>query len=237
MKKSEFSHSVLITGANRGIGLGLVKHYLGIGFTVLATAKNTKKSEALLELQKKYDNRLWLLELDVTSEISISNFTKQIKGLGTMISVVINNAGISVEEEFGHWTMATFETHFRVNSIGPALVSQAVLPYMVVGAKLIQISSGMGSIQWNINPINGFDAYAASKCALHSITVRLAEKLKDRQITVVAINPGWVKTDMGGQEAPTMITEAVNNISGTIDKLSYKFTGHFLSDVGEQIPW
>ena len=229
--------SVLITGANRGIGLGLVTYYLGKGISVMATAKNPKKSEALQKLQKEYDKQLWLLKLDVTSEKSIANFTKELKELGTMISVVINNAGISVEEEFGQWTMATFESHFRVNSIGPALVSQAVLPFMGIGTKLIQVSSGMGSLKWNINPKNGLDAYSASKCALHSLTVRLAEKLKDKQITVVALNPGWVRTDMGGPEATSGISEAVGYLTQTISRLTLKDTGHFISETGEPIPW
>ena len=229
--------SVLITGANRGIGLGLVTYYLEKGVSVLATAKNPKKSEALQKLQKEYDKQLWLFELDVTSEMSITNFTKQLKELGTTISIVINNAGISVEEEFGQWTMATFETHFKVNYIGPALVSQAVLPFMGIGAKLIQFSSGMGSLKWNINPKNGLDAYAASKCALHSLTIRLAEKLKDKQITVIALNPGWVRTAMGGPEATTSISEAVENMAQTISQLTLKDTGRFISDTGESIPW
>lgn len=237
MQETVFAQSVLITGANRGMGLGYVMHYLKKGISVLGTIKTPQDSFELISLQKEYPNQLKILELNIESEDSIDQLANHIREAKATFSIAINNAGVSIEEAFGEWTMSNFERHFRINAIGPALVSQAVVPFMEKDSKMIQISSGMGSQSWNINPQMSLDAYAMSKCSLHSLTVRLAEKLKEKRIIVVAINPGWVKTAMGGDQAPTLITEAVSNIANTIENISYEQTGSFLSDKGEQVPW
>lgn len=236
MKINDLSQSVFITGANRGMGLGYVIHYLKKSFSVIATAKNPDRAGELLRLKKEYPDQLTVLGLDVSCEISIANLVDQLQSMGATFLLAINNAGISHEEEFGKWTKATFEAHFRVNTIGPALVSQAIFLFLEKGAKLIQVSSGLGSLgQGNLN--NSLSAYAASKCALHSITVHLAEKLRTKDIMVFAMNPGWVRTRMGGNQAPSTIDEAIGHITETIEQLTFKQTGSFLSEKGEQIPW
>ncbi|TMU57302.1 SDR family NAD(P)-dependent oxidoreductase [Flagellimonas algicola] len=235
--KNAFSQSILITGANRGMGLGYVRHYLKEGKSIIAAVRTIEKQTELDRLREQHADRLLILRLDVSNEASLVGFTKELKMVQPSFRIVINNAGISMEEKFEAWTMATFEKHFRINTIGPALTSQAIAPFMAKGGKLIQISSGMGSLSWNINPLNHFDAYAASKCALHSITIRLAEKLKAKEIGVFAINPGWVRTEMGGDDATTSIEEAVTDITSTIAQLKFRQTGSFLSEKGEIIPW
>lgn len=237
MEKSNFHQSVLITGANRGLGLGYVKFYLKKGVPVVATALNPTLASELLRLQKEYPNQLLLVELNVAQESSIGRFVSELKSNRVTISIAINNAGVSMGEAFGNWTMASFENHFRINTIGPALVSQAIVPFLSDGSKLVQISSGMSSLAWNINPEDALDAYAASKCALHSITVRLADKLKPENIGVFAINPGWVKTRMGGEGAPRSVDEAMVDITETIEKLTMAQTGSFISETGTAIPW
>ena len=237
MSKNDFSNSIFITGANRGMGLGYVNFYLKKGLSVVATAKDPQNSIELISLHKEHPKQLLIAELDLEKGESIDRLADLFKKVKATFQIAINNAGISLAEEFGKWTMPTFEQHFRINTIGPALVSQAIVPYMGKDSKLIQISSGLGSLEWNINPQMPLDAYAMSKCSLHSLTVRLAEKLRERQIIVVAINPGWVKTDMGGNEAPMHIAEAINNITETVENLTDKVTGKFLSDQGELIPW
>jgi NAD(P)-dependent dehydrogenase (short-subunit alcohol dehydrogenase family) len=237
MKKNDLSQSVFITGANRGMGLGYVVHYLKKGFSVVATAKNPDGVGELWLLEKEYPDQLSVLGLDVSCEASILNLVDQLQSMGVTFLLAINNAGISLKEEFGKWTKATFETHFRVNTIGPALVSQALLPFLEKGAKLIQVSSGLGSLEKKSNLNDGLDAYAASKCALHSIAVNLAEKLRTKNIMVFVINPGWVKTKMGGDKAPSTVNEAIGDITGTIERLTFEQTGSFLSEKGDPIPW
>jgi NAD(P)-dependent dehydrogenase (short-subunit alcohol dehydrogenase family) len=237
MIKEKSIRNIFITGANRGMGLGYVRFYLGKGILVVATAKNPTECHELNSLHKKYPAQLQILELNVASEKSIDELKKWLHKKNHSFSIVINNAGISVEEEFGNWTMVNFEQHFRVNTIGPALISQVITPFLQKGGKLIQISSGLGSLALNINPQMPLDAYAMSKCAMHSLTIRLAEKLREKNIIVTAINPGWVKTDMGGNEAPMPVNVVIQNITNTIENLTEKETGSFLTDLGEQIPW
>ncbi|MGB5665777.1 MAG: SDR family oxidoreductase [Maribacter sp.] len=237
MGKDNFLDSVLITGANRGIGLGLVNHYLIKGLTIVATSQEPENSTDLLQLQKDYGNKLLVLRLDVTNEESIASFINKLKERQVTFSLVINNAGISIEGEFGEWTSAMFIKQFSVNTIGPALIAQAIAPFLHEGSKMVQISSGMGSLAWNINPENALDAYAVSKCALNMITRRLAEKLRSKGVIVFSMNPGWVKTEMGGQEAPTTIEDAIQNMVATINKVTIKKSGRFLSETAEIIPW
>ncbi|WP_232285916.1 SDR family NAD(P)-dependent oxidoreductase [Aquimarina agarilytica] len=230
------SQSVLITGANRGLGFGFLTHYLKQGNTVIATCRNSDIT-VFDSLIKDYPNQLLIENLELTSEQSILNFAQKIKENKVTFDLVINNAGISIEENFGNWTAATFETNFKVNTIGPALLIQAISPFLKQGSKLVQMSSGLGAIALNINPEGPYDAYAVSKASLNILTKRIATKFYTQQIIVVAINPGWVQTDMGGAEATSTIDEAIKNMTSTINVLSLKNTGTFISDTGELLPW
>ena len=230
-------NNVLVTGADRGIGLGFVRHYLENGGQVVATSRRTRSTDDLVELTEEYAGRLCVMPLDVTDEASISQFAKDIGTQGITFGVVISNAGVTVEESFGQWTSRTFEINFLVNTVGPALLVQAVDPYLEEGARVIQISSGMGSTGRNINPENGLDAYAVSKCGLNILSRRLAEKLRPRNIVVVSLDPGWVRTDMGGPEAPTSVDESVSAMVSTINRIGAGDTGSFLARDGKAIPW
>lgn len=227
--------TVFISGSNRGIGLGLVRYYLNSGDRVIAALRTSGKEEALRPLQAEYGDRLSTVGLDVTNECSITGMAASLPGAG--LDLVINNAGISVEQSFGRWSAPGFETNLRVNAIGPALVAQALVPLMKPGAKLINMSSGMGSITLNINPENGLDGYAMSKAALNMLTRRIAAKLETHPITVIAIDPGWVRTDMGGDEAPTSVEDSVTAMTQFIDSLTPAESGKFYSAHGKEIPW
>ncbi|WP_010522710.1 SDR family oxidoreductase [Aquimarina agarivorans] len=230
------SQKVLITGANRGLGFGFLMHYLTQGETVIATCRN---DDTLIfdKLKKDFPNQLYIENLELTNEQSIIDFAHKIKENKVRFDLVINNAGVSIEENFGNWTLATFETNFKVNTIGPALLIQAINPYLNQNAKLIQLSSGLGSVALNINPEGPYDAYAASKAALNILTKKLASKLYTRGIIVTAINPGWVQTDMGGPDATSTIDEAIEQMTSTINTLTIKDTGTFISLTGEILPW
>ncbi len=230
------SQSVLITGANRGLGFGFLTHYLTQGDTVIATGRN---DETLVfdRLKKDFPNQLYIENLELTNEQSIIDFAQKIKENEIKFDLIINNAGVSIEENFGNWTSATFEANFKVNTIGPALLIQSICPYLNQNSKLVQLSSGLGAIALNINPEGPYDAYAVSKTGLNILTKRIATKLYAQKIIVVAINPGWVQTDMGGAEATSTIDEAIKNMTSTISLLSLKDSGTFMSDTGELLPW
>lgn len=229
--------TVLVTGANRGLGLGFVRSYLADGWSVLGAARTPGRSAELLALEAEYGTRLVPVELDVTSEASVSHLLTVLSARGVALDVVINNAGVSVDEGLGHWTAASFETSFLVNAIGPALVAQAVVPFMNAGSRLIMISSGVGSSELNINPCAGLDAYAMSKAALNILTRRLASKLSARGIAVIALNPGWVRTDMGGGEAPASVSEAIEAMTAMIESVAPSASGRFIGEDGVPLPW
>lgn len=225
---------VFITGANQGIGLGFVKYYLKRSWIVYAACRRPRDACKLISLVGEYES-LKLLELDVTNEERISALTDEFETIG--LDLIINNAGVSNEQAFGEWTQLGFQEHMRVNLIGPALITQALSKSINTGAKIINISSGMGSNVLNINPLNGLDAYAVSKASLNMLTRRLACKMMSDNVTVVAINPGWVKTRTGGTDAPAEIEEAVYKMADSISKLTIAETGTFVNEFGEVIQW
>jgi NAD(P)-dependent dehydrogenase (short-subunit alcohol dehydrogenase family) len=228
-------NNVLITGANRGLGLGFTNHYLAQGCRVVAAARKPADSTALDDLHSRFGGQLKAIELELTREASITGATAALTGFE--FDLVINNAGTLTDEAFGAWTAATFAQTLAVNTTGPALLAQALLPLMKPGSKLVNISSGLGSCGLNTNPETGLDAYAASKAALNMITCRLAAKLESRGITVVACDPGWVKTRMGGDEAELTVAESVDAITATIARLTVADSGRFLSRHGDDLPW
>jgi NAD(P)-dependent dehydrogenase (short-subunit alcohol dehydrogenase family) len=227
--------TILVTGANRGLGLGFTRHYLDCGYRVFACARNWEQCEQTARLRELYGERFRPLNLDVTDEQAISTLPDSLDDFD--LDIVINNAGTLSDEPFGRWSTSTFEAAMAINCVGPALVAQALSAVMKRNSQLINISSGLASNGLNINPETGLDAYAASKAALNMVTRRLSAKLEAREITVVAIDPGWVKTRMGGEEAELTIDESIADVTQTIKRLSPGQSGLFLSRKGEALPW
>ena len=227
--------TILITGANRGLGLGFTRHYLEAGHRVYATARNPQECSEFDELQQEAGRRFSSLQLDVASEMSIAALAGNLAGVE--LDLVLNNAGTLSDEAFGAWTAGTFDTAFRTNATGPALIAQALVPLMKDGAKLVNLSSGLASCGLYINPETGLDAYSASKAALNLVTRRLAAKLRERDIIVAAFDPGWVRTRMGGSEAELTVAESIGAVTASIDGLTLEDSGLFLGRTGEQLPW
>lgn len=226
--------NILITGANRGIGLGLTRYYLDAGHHVYATARDPGDAE-FSSMTQDFGDRFVPLQLEVTSESSIAALIPALAG--TELDLVINNAGILPNEPLGRWTSDAFKSAMEVNTIGPALLAQALIPLMSRNSILANISSGLGSCGLNINPDTGLDAYAASKAALNMVTRRLACKPETEHMIVVAFDPGWVKTRIGGEEAELTVNESVSDLVATIERLAPDQSGLFLSRKGEPIPW
>ncbi|MDI1335765.1 MAG: SDR family oxidoreductase [Lacunisphaera sp.] len=234
---SSADETVLVTGANRGMGLGYVRHYLREGWSVIAAVREPAKAQELAALVEAHPDRLTVLQLDLESDTSIARLGQELGAGGIRLDLLINNAGVSVAAAFGKWTAEVFDHNWRVNVVGAALVAQAVAPRLMRGAKLVNISSGMGSMQLNIGPDGPLDAYAMTKAAINSLTRRLAEKLKPAGVGVFALNPGWVQTTMGGPDAPTCVEDAVGQIARTIHELGPDKAGGFFSATGEALPW
>ena len=229
--------NVLITGANRGIGLGFVHHYLAQGYGVIATCRTPTEAKELNILLGKYPDQLRVEEMDVANESTIKKLSKWIKTNDLLLDIIINNAGIARDEAMEYWTADTFAYTFQVNVVGIALVVKYIDPYMRTGTKLIQMSSGRGSIFENQGGDDGLDAYSISKAALNMLTRRLATKFRSRDIIVTSINPGWVKTEMGSMSADITVEEAVDKMTKTIDALSIEDSGLFLNNDGGIVSW
>ncbi len=183
--------TVLITGANRGLGLEFARQYAAAGWTVIATARNPESASELNALGVR------VLQLDVIDQESVDGVARELKG--APIDLLINNAGIFPRS--GSLAETDFEDvarTYEVNTIGPMRVTRALLPNLRSGEMktVVSITSGLGSIADNTG--GRFYGYRESKAALNMFTRSLAAELRDDGFTCVVISPGWVQTDMGG---------------------------------------
>lgn len=234
--------NVFITGASRGLGLEFTKQYLEKGAKVIASCRKPNLALKLQELKAQYKDKLTIIKLDVTKEEDRKEAYENLKRECISLDILINNAGIiSGDEEkssiLGEVYKEDFLKVFQVNSIAPLLISEKVLPLLEKAdqAKIVNITSQNGSItQRNIG---GKYSYAASKAALNMITKILSHDLYEKGIVVFAVHPGWLRTDMGGEEAPLDKEEPISMIIDLIEKKDISSTGKFLSWEGEEMPW
>ena len=224
------SPAILITGANRGIGLELARQYAAAGWQVIGTAR---RPEAADDLEKTGAD---IYQLDVTDQDSVNRLANDLEG--HPIDILINNAGI----QRLMWTLEEvdldrFNQLLAVNSVGPVRVTQALLPNLRNGKlkTVVNITSNLGSIGDNTD--GGFYGYRESKAALNMFTKSLAADLGPEGFTCVVLHPGWVKTDMGGSSAPVEVDDSAAGIRRVIDNLSPADNGTFRTFDGKQMPW
>lgn len=224
--------TVLITGANRGIGLEFAKQLHAAGWKVIATAREPDKADDLKSLGKE----VRLEALDVASGESVAALVKRLKD--QPIDLLINNAGVSsAGSRLPDIKMEDFEHVIEVNAIGPVRVTQALLPSLKSGkGKLIvNITSGLGSIEQNRG--GGQYGYRESKAALNMFTRSIAAELKRDGFICIAIHPGWVQTDMGGPRATLTPEQSITGMRKVIDGLKPEDSGKFWSYDGTNLPW
>ena len=227
---------VLITGANRGIGLGFVRAYADTGSSVLATCRNPSKAETLRSLANQFPN-ISIYSLDLASDESIFQLVSNLEGNGEYIDILISNAGVLENEVFGNWTRRRFADTFDTNVFGPAILVQALTTLLTENAKIIQLSSGLGSLEWGGEGMSDGASYSMSKAALNMLTVRLARSSGSRNRLAVSISPGWVATDMGGSGADLSVEESVSKMMVAIQSLTPADSGRFIDNRGNTIPW
>lgn len=227
---------VLISGANRGLGLGFVHALLARGDRVIACCRHPGRATALNALTGEYPGHLHVLPLDVAKASSIRELAHEIPLVAESIDVLVNNAGVLVGgERFGALDPEALATSFRINAMGPLLLTEALAERLADGARVANLSSVMGSIA----SASEFRApsYALSKAAQNMATVQLAHALAPRGIVVAALHPGWVRTEMGGEKATVPVEEAVAGLLAVIDRLSSADSGRFLDWRGQALPW
>jgi NAD(P)-dependent dehydrogenase (short-subunit alcohol dehydrogenase family) len=229
-------HTLLITGANRGIGLEFVKQYAQQGWRVFACCRQPENAKALSELAKANAD-ISIFPLDVTDEQAIKRLANQL--MNESIDILLNNAGVSIDddENLEHVNSTNWLTTMQVNALAPILMSRAFMAQVGRSDKKIiaMMSSKMGSIQ--DNQYGMYYSYRASKAALNAMTVSLAIDLKPRNISLVALHPGWVQTDMGGPNATISAQVSVEGLVNVLSKVSINTSGLFLGYDGENIPW
>ena len=228
--------NVLITGANRGLGLGFVKNYLGKNINVVSTTRELKSSKELLALKERFPNNLEIFELDLLKEgagYALANF------LGDRpIDILINNAGVgSTNQHLQAVSPKPWLEVLKVNLIAPLMVTQSIIDNVKKGSdkKIYFLSSQLGSIADNTS--GGMYIYRSSKTGLNQVVKSLAVDLKPQGITVVSLHPGWVKTDMGGPNAPVSIDESIEGMMQVIYSTDIRDTGRFLNYDGKELPW
>ena len=225
--------TVLITGANRGLGLEFARQYAADGWRIIATCRDPLKAQGLAPLPGNIE----VHTLDVTDNTQIQALAKTLKK--EPIDLLLNNAGIYGPRpaKLGGIDYAAWADVMRVNAMSPLKVSECFLDHIVAGdmKKIVTISSKMGSM--GDNDAGGSYIYRSSKAALNAVMKCLSIDLKPRGISVAVMHPGWVRTDMGGPTGLIDADESVTGMRQVIDGLNLQKTGHFYNYDGTEIPW
>jgi NAD(P)-dependent dehydrogenase (short-subunit alcohol dehydrogenase family) len=228
----------IVSGANRGLGLELVQQLLSRNWRVIAGCRKTQALR-LTELAGAHPGRLHVMPLDVASERSIAAFVGEARIVTDQLDLLINNAGLLVSgERFGQVSAKSMADSFAVNACGPLLLTQACaeLLQQAAGARVANISSIMGSLA--ATDTFRTPSYAVTKAALNMVTRLLAAELSPHGVTVASFHPGWVQTDMGGENAPLSVEQAANALIERIFALDAADAGRFIaSEDGRELAW
>lgn len=216
--------TVLVTGANRGIGLEFARQYSNDGWDVIATARRSNADLDQLGVTVEV--------LDLSDPDAVADFPRRIdKPLDLFIANAGTNQPMNTQ---GAENAREWQTMMLVNAIAPYQLARALLPRLSDGGKAVAISSGMGSIGDNGG---GWVPYRTSKAALNMAWNCLALEAKERGVTAIILSPGWVKTRMGGAGAEISAEESVRDMRALIERLTIDDTGRFLRRNGSDIPW
>jgi NAD(P)-dependent dehydrogenase (short-subunit alcohol dehydrogenase family) len=227
--------NVLITGSNKGIGFEMGRQLARLGHQVILTARDPGKGRSALEKLKGENLSVKFIPLDISNSRSIGEAVGMIKAEGIKLDVLINNAAILLKEDRSLLQNESSVTGItlQTNAVSQLEVIRAFLPLMLKGGRIINVSSEGGSMT---GPVGGWSpAYCISKSLLNAMTRHLAYELVSQDITVCAMCPGWVKTDMGGKSAPLSVKEGADTgiWLATAEDIP---TGKFFSN-RKVIPW
>ncbi|MEZ5466334.1 MAG: SDR family oxidoreductase [Lysobacterales bacterium] len=222
--------TVLVTGANRGLGLEYARQFAAKGYRVIGTARDPQGATALADIADRVE------ALDVADASSVAALAERLKDVP--IDILVNNAGmfdrgdVSIDKV----DFDVMEQTFQVNAFGPLRVTQALLPNLRLGQRkqIVNMSSQLGSVQ---NSDGRWYAYRASKSALNQINKILSVELGPEGFVCVVLHPGWVRTDMGGAAATYSPEESVAGLIGVIEQLDSGKNGGYFDLKGQVIPW
>jgi NAD(P)-dependent dehydrogenase (short-subunit alcohol dehydrogenase family) len=225
--------TLLVTGANRGLGLEFARQYAAQGWRVHAACRAPARADAL----KALAGEVRIHRLDVAEPSQIAEISKALAG--EAIDLLVNNAGIAAHEKtsLGDLDYAQWEHVLRVNAMAPLRVAEAFLAQVAASQRRIMLfmSSRAGSIADNLS--GGRYLYRSSKAALNAVVKSLAIDLIPKRIICVAVHPGWARTDMGGAAAPIAAEAAVSALRGLVERLEPHHNGRFLNYDGQELRW
>lgn len=238
------SRRVLVTGAGRGLGLEFTRRYLQRGDRVFATCREPSRARDLEALAAAHPQRLTVVALDVADTGSIRRAHAAVRRRTDALDLLINNAGVYSRhgskdpiERLGTLRFDDALHVLRTNALAALMVTQQCLDLLEAGRRprVVAISSEYGSVSENTD---GFPYYyAASKAALNMLMRSLAPEARRRGIVATILDPGWVRTDMGGPRAPLTPARSVSGMMTVIDGLSARDSGRFYTWEGTAAPW
>jgi NAD(P)-dependent dehydrogenase (short-subunit alcohol dehydrogenase family) len=229
--------NILITGANRGIGLEMVKYSMERGWRVFACCRNPHNADSLFNIAKLSNGQISVHIADMMELSTLQALSYELRN--DPIDMLINNAGVygSDKNKFGSVDVSSWLQTFQINSIAPLKMVEAFAQQLQMSKRklVVCMSSKMGSMA--DNGYGNSYIYRSSKAALNAVVKSLSIDLKEQGIISVAVHPGWVKTEMGGPDAEITTRECVLQIFGNLTALTIKDSGRFLDIDGSDIPW
>lgn len=231
------SRVVLVTGANRGLGLEFVRQYAAEDWVVLAACRSPQDAKELQQLAAGSNGRVRVIEMNVADTASVKAAAADLKD--ETIDLLLNNAGVGGPPKggLGRIDYETWKKVLDINTLGPMRVTEAFLENVARGngKRIVTITSGMGSIEDNAS--GGSYAYRSSKAAVNMAMKSLSIDLAPRGITCAVLNPGWVRTDMGGPNGKLAPAESIAAMRFVIATMKPDDSGKFLNWDGRNYPW
>ncbi|MEM7671799.1 MAG: SDR family oxidoreductase [Verrucomicrobiota bacterium] len=229
----------LVTGANRGLGLEFTQQLLRRAYRVVATCRSPESATQLRRIRQSFPKQLEILTLEVDNADDRKSLYAYFRQMHSVIDLLINNAGIAHWDTIKELSEDRIIESIRVNALSPLVITREMLPFLERSrnARVAMITSRVGSME--LTKDNGFKgfAYPISKAAMNMAGVQLAQALAPRKVSVFMQSPGWVKTDMGGPNATSSVSESVRNMLDIFEKVTPKQTGCFFSETGDLLPW
>jgi NAD(P)-dependent dehydrogenase (short-subunit alcohol dehydrogenase family) len=240
----------VVTGASRGLGLEWVRQLLAAGWDVVACARRPAGADDLAKIVADAPDRCVIEQLDVAEDGAATRCAEAVAGRWDGVDLLVNNAGVNAADAdrsrsagpLPDLDAGTLLEVLRVNAVAPVAVTQAFAPLLTKAgrATVVNTSSRLGSLAIASSPDDPYErdyGYRMSKAALNMATVQLAGDLRAAGVTVVAMSPGWVRTDMTSDRADLTVGESVAGQLATAVALTPADSGRYLAHTGETIPW
>jgi NAD(P)-dependent dehydrogenase (short-subunit alcohol dehydrogenase family) len=229
--------SVLITGANRGLGLEFTRQYAAAGWRVFAGCRSPEKADELQQLVSSHPGQVSVHALGVQDHAQIEALARELRG--EPIDVLLNNAGIygPAKMYLGEIDYRAWAEVFAVNTMAPLKLAECFVDNVARSERKViaAITSLMGSI--GANSGGRHYLYRSSKAGLNAVVRSLAIDLRDRGILAIVLHPGWVQTDMGGANADLKPADSVRQMIAVLDRLRPQDSGKFFNYDGKELPW